>query len=110
MSKLVLVKPIMVDGTERTEIEYDFDTFTARDKMKAGKRYKKDGGVISVQELDSDYHLYIFAEAAAKTDKSIDINDIFRLNAKDSSRAESLVRDFFFMDSEDMSQMNTSEE
>jgi hypothetical protein len=66
--------------------------------------------MISVQELDSDYHLYIFAEAVAKSDSSIDITDILRLNCKDSTRAESLVRDFFFINSEEKSQIETSEE
>lgn len=110
METLVLTKPIMINGVEVNEIKYDFDNFTAKDKMRAGKRYKKDGGIISVQELDSDYHLYIFAEAAAKADRNVDLDDILRLNAKDSSRAESLVRDFFFITSEDTSEMNTSEE
>lgn len=103
MDKLKLRKPIKINGKEVTEISYDFDNFTAKDKMNAGKKYKKDGGIISVEELDPDYHLYVFAEAAAKVDKSIDITDILRLNAKDSTRAESLVRDFFFLDSEETS-------
>ena len=110
MEKLILTKPILINGAEVKEISYDFDEFTAKDKINAGKRYKKDGGMISVQELDSDYHLYIFAEAAAKVDNSIDISDIFRMNAKDGAKAESLVRDFFFINVEDMSQLSTSEE
>jgi hypothetical protein len=110
MNTLKLGKPIMINGTEYKEIPYDFDNLTAKDKMNAGKNYKKDGGIISVQELDSDYHLYIFAEAAAKADNSIDITDILRMNAKDSAKAESLVRDFFFLDSEETSQTNSSEE
>ena len=96
-----LVKPIKIDGKEYTEIPYNLEDFTARDKINASKKYKKDGGVISVQELDADYHLYLFAEAAAKADSSIDITDIFRMSAKDSSKAEGIVRDFFFITSEE---------
>lgn len=112
MDKLVLKKPIKINGEEVTEIEYDFDNFTAKDKINASKRYKKDGNVISVEELDSDYHLYIFAEAAAKVNKNIDLSDILRINAKDAARAEGIVRDFFYLDSEETSetsQTNSSE-
>lgn len=110
MEKLVLLRPIKINDEEIKEIPYDFDNFTAKDKINAGKKYKKDGGMISVQELDSDYHLYIFAEAAAKADPSIDMTDILRLNAKDAAKAESLVRDFFFINSEETSPANTSEQ
>lgn len=100
MNNLKLSKPIMINGKEVKEIQYDFDEMTAQDKLNAGKKYKAAGNVISVQELDSDYHLYLFAEAAAKTNPEIDSTDILRMSAKDSSKAEKLVRDFFFLDSE----------
>jgi hypothetical protein len=103
METFALRKPIMVNGAEVKEIKYDFDNLTAQDKMNAGKAYKKAGNVISVQELDSDYHLFIFAEAVAKVNQDIDQKEIvLLLSAKDSARAEKLVRDFFFLDSEDM--------
>jgi hypothetical protein len=99
----------MVNGKEVKELKYDFDEMTAQDKLNAGKNYKKAGNVMSVQELDSDYHLYMFSEAAAKANESLDINDVLRMSAKDSAKAEALVRDFFFLDSEGTSQNNTSE-
>ncbi len=103
MDILKLRKPIMVNGSEVKEIKYDFDDLTAQDKMNAGKAYKKSGNVISVQELDSDYHLFIFAEAVAKANPDIDQKEVvLLLGAKDAARAEKLVRDFFFLDSEDM--------
>lgn len=110
MNNLKLSKPIMVNGNEVKVIAYDFDAMTAQDKLNAGKTYKKAGNVISVQELDSDYHIYIFAEAAKKANEGLDINDVLRMSAKDSAKAEGLVRDFFFLSSEDSSQNNTSEE
>ncbi len=108
MDTLKLFKPIKPHGVEVNELKYDFDNLTAQDKLNAGKKYKKAGGVVSVQELDCDYHLYIFAEAVRKADPSIDETDILLLSAKDSAKAESLVRDFFYLNSEDSSQMNTS--
>ncbi len=103
MDSLNLKKPITINGSEIKELKYDFDSLTARDKMNAGKAYKKEGNVISVQELDSDYHLFIFAEAVAKANPEIDQLEVINLlGAKDSAEAEKRVRDFFFIDSEDM--------
>jgi hypothetical protein len=96
----------MINGKEYRELNYDLDDMTAQDKLNAGKNYKKAGNVISVEELDSDYHLYIFAEAAAKANEDVDISDVLRMSAKDATRAEKLVRDFFFLDSEDTSPKN----
>lgn len=112
VQKLKLSKPIQIDGKEYNEIPYNLEDFTAKDKMNAGKIYKQDGGVISVQELDADYHLYLFAQAAAKADPAIDITDILRLSAKDSTKAEGIVRNFFFVDlerSQVKSQIESSE-
>jgi hypothetical protein len=110
MGALKLSKPILVNGIECKELKIDFDNMTAQDKLNAGKNYKKAGNVISVQELDSDYHLYLFAEAAAKANEGVDTTDVLRMSAKDAAKAERMVRDFFFLDSEDTSQTITSEQ
>ncbi|MGF7431095.1 hypothetical protein PQV03_10060 [Thermoanaerobacterium thermosaccharolyticum] len=109
MDTLKLSKPIMINGEEVKEIKYDLDSLTAQDLQNASRKYQKNGGVIQVQELDSVYHLYLFAEAVAKVNPEIDLTDILRLSAKDAIKAESLVRNFFFLDLEDSSQSNTSE-
>ena len=66
--------------------------------------------MISVQELDPDYHLFIFAKAIEKANPGVDLSDVLRISAKDSARAEKLVRDFFFLPSEESSQTDISEE
>lgn len=109
MNALKLSKPLMVNGIEVKEIKYDFENMTAQDKLNAGKTYKKAGNIVNVEELDCDYHLYIFAEAASKVNEGMDPTDVLRISAKDSAKAEKLVRDFFFLGSEDTSQTNTSE-
>ncbi|MDF2891246.1 MAG: hypothetical protein K0R80_1613, partial [Clostridia bacterium] len=43
MEKLVLKKPIKIDGKEVTELPYDFENMTARDKINAGKNMMADG-------------------------------------------------------------------
>ncbi|RCX20879.1 hypothetical protein DFR58_10181 [Anaerobacterium chartisolvens] len=110
MEILKLLKPVMINGVEVKDLKYDFDNMTAQDKLNAGKAYKKAGGVITVQELDSDYHLYIFAEAAAKANADIDQTDILLISARDAAKAEKLVRSFFFLDSEDTLLTSISEE
>ena len=110
MNTFTLTKPILINGEEKKELKYDFDEFTAQDKLNAGKDYKKAGNVISVQELDADYHLFIFAKAIEKANPGVDLSDVLRISAKDSARAEKLVRDFFFLSSEESSQTDTSEE
>jgi hypothetical protein len=101
MENLKLSKAIDINGEQITVLEYNFEDMTARDKAEASKEFKKAGNVISVQELDPDYHLYLFAAAAKKANDKIDINDVLRLSAKDACKAEGLARNFFFLNSED---------
>lgn len=108
MSILQLSKPILINGESVSEIKYNFEDMTARDKAEGTKAYKKAGNVVMVQELDSDYHLYLFAAAVKKENPSIEIEDVLRMSAKDSVKAESLARDFFFTSSEESSLMSTS--
>lgn len=98
---LKLSKPIMINGKEVKELTYDFDNMTAKDKINVGKKIKKDGVPISVEEIDSDYHLYLFAAAVTKADPSISYADVLRMNAKDGCKGAALARDFFYMSSEE---------
>lgn len=101
MPGLKLSKPININGEEVTSLEYNFEDMTARDKGNATREYKKAGNMVSVQELDPDYHMYLFAAAVKKANPSIEIDDVLRISAKDASKAEVLVRDFFFLDLEE---------
>jgi hypothetical protein len=99
MATLKLSKPIDINGEKVSELSYDFENMTARDKAEATKAFKKAGNMVMVQELDSDYHLYLFAAAVRKENPSIEVEDILRMSAKDAVKAEAAVRDFFFIDS-----------
>lgn len=107
---LKLRKPIDINGEKVSELIYNFEDMTARDKAEATKVYKKGGNVVSVQELDPEYHLYLFAAAVRKENTSIEVEDVLRISAKDSVKAEGLVRDFFFLDSEESLQTSTSKD
>ena len=58
-----------------------------------------------MEELDTDYHLYLFAEAVCVADREIDTADVLRISAKDAQRASKLTRSFFFFDLEELSTM-----
>lgn len=108
-SKLTLTKPVDINGEKVTELPYNFEDMTARDKAEATKAFKKAGNMVLVQELDSDYHLYIFATAVKKAEPTFEIEDVLRISFKDAVAAESLVRSFFFLNSEGSSPTNTSQ-
>lgn len=105
---LKLSKPIQIDGNSVTELKYNLEDMTAQDKINAGREMTKDGYSTTVQELDSTYHLYLFAAAVKKENSGMLTQDLLRMSAKDSCKAEALVRDFFYLDSEDTSPTNTS--
>jgi hypothetical protein len=100
MGVFKLSKPILINGEEVHELKYNFEDMTAVDKFNATKEYKKAGNVVQVQELDPDYHLYLFAAAVKKENPSIETEDVLRMSARDATKAEALVRDFFFLNSE----------
>ncbi len=98
--KFKLTKPIMVNGAEVSELPYDFENMSAKDKLNAGKEMKMAGYPPSnAEELDSDYHFFLFAKAVTKADPNIDSTDILRISAKDSREAGKLARHFFYFDS-----------
>lgn len=104
---LKLSKPLKIIGAnedrELTELPYDFENMTAKDKINVGKKMKTAGVPVVMEELDMDYHLYLFAEAVCVADRSIDTNDVLRMSAKDAQKAAVLARSFFFFDLEELS-------
>lgn len=110
MLKTIKLKtPFKANGEEIKELSYDLDALTVKDKLEAGKKFKVSGGVVNIQELDTDYHLYIGMEAIVKANKGITEQDLMRLGMQDAVVLSNAVRDYFFLGSEDISQTNTSE-
>lgn len=100
MDVLKLSKPIMINGEEVTELPYDFENMTAKDKIEAGKEMKAAGVIMTVAEVDPDYHFYLFAKAVNKANPAITTQDVMRLSIKDADRGAALARNFFYLDSE----------
>lgn len=106
---LKLSKPLKVIGAnedrELIELPYDFENMTAKDKINVGKKMKADGIPTIMEEMDSDYHFYLFAEAVCVADRTIDTADVLRISAKDAQRASKVARSFFFFNLEELSRM-----
>lgn len=83
-----LKKAIHINGESVNELPYNLEDMTAKDKADATKAFKKAGNMVMVQELDSDYHLYLFAAAVRKVNTSIEPEDVLRMSAKDAVKAE----------------------
>lgn len=105
MAELKLTKPVDINGEKKKVIKYDLENLRGDSLENAIKELQKAGYVPTVQETDPLLHAHIFAEAAG-----IDYTDVRRLSLKDYMKATGVVRDFFFEDSEDSPQENTSEQ
>lgn len=94
-----LSTPIYLDGKETSEIPYNFDAMTARDKLSVTTEMIAAGfPETSAEELDPVYHLFLFIKAAEiASDKKVSAGDILRFSAKDSQKAGALARDFFYL-------------
>lgn len=85
----------MIDGEERTEIEYDLEALTGEDIQKATKELSNAGIMVTTIELDSNYHAALFAKASG-----LMFADLNRFSAKDYTKAVTVVRNFFLADME----------
>lgn len=104
MEVLKLKKPVMIDGESKTEIAYDLDGLTGADIELASNQLKKKGVTVVSMEIDINYHMAIFAQAAG-----IDYEDVKRMSAKDCQNAVAAVRVFFMSDLEESSDETSSE-
>ena len=110
METLKLKKPLLVNGKDIHELNYDLDGLTAFDMDRAGKLLKDDGSFANIMEFDSGYHYKLFCVAATKQCPDIAMSDMERLGARDYAAAARSVRRFLLSSSEDLSPEDTSEE
>lgn len=95
MDKLVLKKPVMINGTEVKEIKYDFGSLTLKDMCEAEKRMTGNGQVsTTLEEMNYSWHSYVFAAAAVKSNPGTDISDYMRLEGTDALKAKRMARNF----------------
>jgi hypothetical protein len=107
---LKLRYPLLVNGENIRELNYNLEDLTSEDMDKAAKFVKQTGDFASVIELDPNYHISIFRIAVTKQHPEITMLDLKRLKAKDHFEACKVVRNFFMSDSEDSFQETTEGE
>ncbi|WP_051539960.1 hypothetical protein [Clostridium ihumii] len=97
---LKLRKPVMIDGEEKKEINYDFENLTGQDVDNAFAAARKNGYMINgPYEMDPILGGYLFCEAA-----NIDYSDLKRFSARDFKKAGTLGRNFFITDLADQAE------
>lgn len=97
---LKLSTPVMIDGKEAGELSYDFESMTARERLGVSGDMTTCGiSRTTVEEYDTEYHFFLFAKAVEVATKGkIAVADVLRISAKDSQKAGSLARNFFYME------------
>jgi len=93
MEKLILKKPVNINGELTEEIEYDLENLTGQDIQQIVRDLNKRSIVIGAVELDVNYHAALFAQAAG-----LSFDDISNLSVKDYNEATVRVRNFFLAD------------
>lgn len=88
---LILENPIIIKGSEVTEIEYDLDALTGEDTDLVFKEANRSQYIVSSSyELDPVIGARFFAKAA-----KIEYRDMINMSASDYLAASSIVRNFF---------------
>ena len=93
MEELKLKKPVMIDGEEKSVIEYDIEGLTGADIQRATTELQSSGIMVSTVEFDTNYHAALFAKAAG-----LAYEDVKRFSAKDYTKVSTLVRNFLLSD------------
>lgn len=98
---LKLYKPITIDDKQVTDLPYDFDKITGVQIQNAKKMLER-GHITLAAETDGELHAAIFAIAAG-----LDYADLLRMHGKDYIAAGLMVRNFFFLDAEEIQESGT---
>lgn len=83
-NKFLLKNPIKINGTEVSELAYDFESVSAEAYCEASNyAQKKSVGSIKIAETDGAFHLMIAFQAIRALNPSIDISDLERTKGSD---------------------------
>lgn len=100
MEKIVLTKPVMINGVEVKEMTYDADEIDGAlyaqaeaQKMKAGG--SKGGNLAGAVELDYSFHLYIGFAAVIAVNPAYTFEDMERIKGKSLKEFAKIGRGFF---------------
>lgn len=96
MDRLVLRKPIMIDGKEVSELTYDAEEITPEMwAQAAGTATKRAAGITGPSmELDNVFHLYLGFYAIIAVNKRYALEDLERIRGRDLYAVASIGRNF----------------
>ena len=97
--KITLRKPLLVNGFEMKEIEYDFEEITSQlfaqaDSKKMQAAASKSGNMAGAAELDYSFHLYLGFAAVIAVNQSITMEDLERIKGPDLKEVMKIGRNF----------------
>lgn len=112
---LKLIHPIMVDGKERREFDYDIEKISARGfteaeqkKCKAVQMSGGTGNLSGAMELDYTLHIYLGFAAIIEMNPEVDYADLERVSGYDVIKIAGIGR--AFMTGSEGSKEESSEE
>lgn len=91
MEKILLSKPVTIDGKEFTYLEFDLNSLTGMDAIEAETEVKALGRTLLVPEMEKIYQAAIAARAI-RPKQTIDF--LLKLNIKDFTAITTKVQDF----------------
>ncbi len=98
--KILLSKPIMVNGSDVKELSYDIDSITPEQAMEAEKRAAMNGaskGLVNFVpgNFNQGYQFYLGCFAIINVNPSIDIMDMARVKGRDYNKIVAVGASFF---------------
>ena len=100
MEKIILRKPIMINGKEVRELTYDVTQITAGQFCEAESRKNAASGGkntgFTMHETDSALHLYLGMMAVIAANPHIDVTDLERIKGMDMVKLATVGRNFIF--------------
>ena len=116
--KIELLKPLLINNKNVTELTYDFEeidcdafsmafSYASAKSLQANQMGKQNAAIM---EQDTNFHMYLGMQAIIAVNPEIDITDLERIKGYDLVRIASLGRNFIYGKSEEASDQNSSEE
>jgi len=98
--KIILSKPIKVNGSDVKELSYDIDSITPEQYLEADARASTGLAAKGIQnmnlaEFNSALHFYLGCYAIISLNQSIDIMDLMRVSGRDINKIRKVGRIFF---------------
>lgn len=96
VNKLKLRQPLRIDGKDVYELDYDTDAITLDLLVEAEalKAKKVGGDVMSVAEVDNNYHLYVGMAAVVVATQKCTFEDLSRVQGYDLMQLRTIGRNF----------------